>query len=200
MRQLALGLGAGAPLEGFPVGVRHGHVAPGKAVFGRWPSGRQWQRLRRAGVGRLDDGGGLALAPAAHGSERGDTVVVLVVCRHQVCGDQTGGVQYLPHVAVVDLEEGDAPLLPDAHAFEAERFAARAFVNALRIVVRREQAIGGGVHHLGDELEPFGCEVVALIDHHRVVFVVGDLAALAYEAFMKAAALRRQSPPVVVVS
>ena len=87
-------------------------------------------------------------------------------------------MQYLAGVGVVDLQDGGAPLRLYAYALEAELFAARAFVNALRIVVQHQQAVGGGVHHLGNELEPFGREVVALVDHHRLVLAAGDLFAV----------------------
>lgn len=59
---------------------------------------------------------------------------------------------------VVDLQDGGVPLRLDAHAFQTELFVARVFVDALCVVVQHYQALGGGVHHLADELEPFGAK------------------------------------------
>lgn len=50
--------------------------------------------------------------------EQGDAVVVFVVCLEQVGGDQAGGVKNLPRVAVVDLQDGGAPVGLNAHASE----------------------------------------------------------------------------------
>ena len=84
----------------------------------------------------------------------------------------------LPRVAVVDLEDGGAPLRLDAHALEAEILLLRAFVDALRVVVQHEQAVGGGVHHLHHQAQPFGREVVAFVNEHGLVLPAGDLAAV----------------------
>ena len=201
VRQLALGQGAGAQVHGFPVGAQHGHVAPGKAFFmGAGQVVGNGKGFVAQG-GQFDDDGGLALAPAAHGFEQGDAVVVFVVRGQQVCGDQAGGVQYLPRVAVVDLQDGCISLGFDPEALPRELQPGPS-VDVLRVVVKHQQAVGGGVHHLGDELEPFGRKVVALVDHHRLVLAAGDLAALhgsddvAYQAFIKAAALGWQCLPV----
>lgn len=66
--------------------------------------------------GQLDDEGGLPVAPAAHGFEQGDAVVVLVVCSQRVCRNLAGCVQYLAGVAVVDLQDGGVAPRWDAHA------------------------------------------------------------------------------------
>ena len=87
-------------------------------------------------------------------------------------------MQYPRGVAVVDFQNGGAALRLHAHAFEAELFRARTFVNALRIVVQQEQAVGGGVHHLCDQLEPLGHKVVAFVDQHGLVLAAGDLLAV----------------------
>ena len=124
----------------------------------------------------MDDDGLGAVAAAAHGFDEGDAVVVAVFGGEQVARDGVGGLQDLPRVAVVDLEDGGAALGLDAHAFEAEVLFAAALVDALRVVVQHQQAVGGGVHHLGDELEPFGRKVVAFVDEHGQVLAGGDVA------------------------
>jgi len=129
-------------------------------------------------AGQADDERRFAVAPAAHGLEHGDAVFVFIFGGQQISGHEAGGLQNLPRVAVVDLEDGGAPLRLDAHALEAELFAAAAFVDALRVVVQHEQAVGGGVHHLRDELEPLGREAVAFVDEHGLVLPAGDLFAV----------------------
>src|SRR5690606_848192 len=105
-------------------------------------------------------------------------VFVFVFGGQQVGGHEAGGLQNLPRVAVVDLEDGGAPLRLNAHALEAELFAAAALVDALRVVVQHEQAVGGGVHHLHHQAQPFGREVVAFVNEHGLVLPTGDLAAV----------------------
>lgn len=196
--QLALGQGAGAQVHRGPVRAQHGHVAPRKAFFVGAGQVVGYGKCLFAQGGQLDDDGGLPLAPAAHGFEQGDAVVIHLVRRQQVRRNEAGGVQYLAGVAVVDLQDGGAALCLNAHALEAELLASRPFINALRIIKKHQQAVGGGVHHLGDKLEPFGCEVVAFVNHHRLVLAARYLAALhraddvVYQFFRKSGALGRQ--------
>jgi hypothetical protein len=50
-----------------------------------------------------------------------------------------------------------------------EVLAAAALVDALRVVVQQQQTVGGRVHHLRDELEPFRLEVVAFVNQDGLV-------------------------------
>ena len=84
-----------------------------------------------------------AFAPIADGPDQRNAVIVLVLGRQQVGRDQVGGLQNLLGVAVVDLQDGGAPLRLHPHALEAELLGALAFVNALRIVIQQQEAVGG---------------------------------------------------------
>ena len=53
-----------------------------------------------------------------------------------------------------------------------------ALVNALRVVVQHQQAVGGRVHHLHHQLEPLGRKVVAFVDEHGLVLAAGDVVAV----------------------
>jgi hypothetical protein len=103
---------------------------------------------------------------------------LLVRVAQQFGGDEAGGLQDLARVAVVDLQDGGAALRLHAHALEAELLVACAFIDALCIVVQKQQAVGGRVHHLRHEFEPRGCEVVAFVDQDRLVLAGRDLLAL----------------------
>ena len=76
-RQLALRQGAGAQHPGKAFFVGLGQVVGNGFCFGLQG-------------GQFDDEGLLPLAPAAHGFEQGDAVVVFVVCGQQVGGAALG--------------------------------------------------------------------------------------------------------------
>ena len=140
----------GAQVHGGVVGAQDRHVAPGVAFFVGVAQFVGNGKGFVAQCGQAKDQRRLALASAADGLKQRNAVVVFVVRSEQVGRHQAGGLQYLFGVAVVDLQDGGAALRLHAHTLEAELFAARAFVNALRVVVKQQQAVGGGVHHLGD--------------------------------------------------
>jgi energy-coupling factor transporter ATP-binding protein EcfA2 len=165
----------GAQVHILVAAAENGHVAPGVAFL--VGGAEQFNDLHGLGPqrGQADNDGGFAIAPAAHRPDHGDAVFVFVFGGEQVGGDQAGCLQHLACVASVDLQNGGAPLGLNTHAFEAKLLAAAALVDALRIVAEHEQAVGGGVHHLGDEPQPLGREIVTFVDQHGLVLVTGDL-------------------------
>src|SRR5258706_16454919 len=102
----------------------------------------------------------------------------MVLGLEEVARNHAGGLKNLSSVSVVDLQNGCSSLGLDAHALEAELTRVLALIDALRIVVEQQETVGVRVHHLGDQLEPLGLKVVALIDQHSLVLARGNLIAI----------------------
>ena len=169
MRKFSAAKCHGALVHGVVIAAQDGHVTPGVAFLMRRSQqlgdlGGFIPQARQAHDQRL-----LPFAAAADGLHQRHTVLILGIGLQELGGDAVGDLQNLPGVAVVDLENGRAPRGLDSHALEAEATRLALAIDVLGAVVQDQQAVGLGVHHLGDELEPFRLKVVPLVDHHGLV-------------------------------
>ena len=91
-----------------------------------------------------DDGRGAFTATAQRFQQRDAVIAAFGVCGlEHVAGHAVGQLQDLTRVAVVNLQDSGAARSLDANALEAEVLLVRSVVDALRIVVEQQQAVGG---------------------------------------------------------
>ena len=119
-RQLALVQGIGAQVHCLPVRAQDGHVAPCMAFLVGVAQLVGNGKCFFAQAGQFDEDGRLPFAATADGLGQWNAVVVFIVGRQQVRRNQAGGLQNLPGVAVVDLQDRGAALCLNADAFKAE--------------------------------------------------------------------------------
>lgn len=117
------------------------------------------------------------MPPGGDGCDARHAVFVRIRGGEACGGELLGEGQHFAGVAVIHLEHGGAALGLDAHALEAEVALLAGVVDGLGVVVEHQQGIRSRVDHLGDELEPFGAEVVTFVDEHGFVLPAGNLAA-----------------------